>query len=175
MTYNFVQFNTFLFVATVKELCDSNPFKILELLDFSSGISLKSDVQLAAKVHQKWNSTTIRKIRNCSFKVDNKDFFAKPGGIYASIRSMNLRRSSITGECIDYIQINYNGGRSTSSQICGQVLENDSFSELARLSFVASSHIDLTVKVHVDDSYPLATHETLELYLVFTAFHSEYT
>lgn len=106
-------------------MCPSNPLKKVfnKFLDNKPEIRLGEDGNSAALVQQNWNSSSFKRLDECSFNVDiikdNQQY--RNGGMYATIKRLNFRRNGEDGNCIDYIRFKF-GDRKTP-KICGQIDE----------------------------------------------------
>lgn len=125
----------------------------------------RPDELSAALISKKWDSNTYKSVEDCDFKVVAKQSEHElPRGIFASIRRMNLRKSS-SNDCIDFVV--FEVGSHKSPKICG-VIDGDAMYD--RSNFFEAPGGTMKVTVYLNRYTILESGKELEIDFVFTAY-----
>lgn len=155
----------------VSELCPSSDsltktFNTILLRNYRE-VHLGEDDQSAALVHLSWNSSTFKRYDDCRFKVvatiDGDQ--TRNRGVFVSIQRLNLRKSTYSEDCIDYIRFTF--GDQKSAKFCGRL--NASVDNVEKTYFGEGGGV-IEVRLKLDKFTPLKyIDDTLDVELVFTA------
>lgn len=169
---NFLVFFFFPFHSgSLTELCPAG--NTLEK-SFSSFFHTMKEVKLeeleksAALIQFSWNSSNFKRYEECKFRViatiiDDKT--NRNRGVFVSIRRLNLRKSPISEDCVDFIRFTF--GKTKSPKYCGQL--NASVDDVKKIYFGEGGGI-IDVQIRLDKLQPLRKeYDTLDVELVFTA------
>lgn len=155
----------------INKLCSSSKFKALldVILDDKPNVELeKSDHLSAALISHHWNDQTYKSVEYCDFMVITKTYRNEPlRGIFASIRSMNLRRKS-PNECIDYVTFEVGSGALQRSQkMCGTI-DGDEVYDLTNFFDAPGGTIKVTI--FINRYVTLEAGKELNIELSFTSY-----
>lgn len=168
--------NLFLFTLDkFNKLCTTSKFKAIvdALLDDKPNIELDNAMdQSAALIAQNWDNKTYKSVEYCDFKVIAKTSrYESPRGIFASIRRMNLRKSS-SNECIDYVVFEVGSGMQQKSQkMCG-IIEGDQVYDAS--NFFEAPGGTMKVVIFINRYTTLETGRDLGIELSFTAYDGKF-
>lgn len=121
----------------------------------------------AALIQFSWNSSNFKRYEDCKFRViatiiDDKQ---RNRGVFVSIRRLNLRKSPISEDCVDFIRFTF--GKTKSPKYCGQL--NASVDDVKKIYFGEGGGV-IDVQIRLDTFQPLRREfDTLDVELVFTA------
>lgn len=122
----------------------------------------------AALVQLSWNSSNFKRYEDCKFRVVasiNDDKTNRNRGVFVSIRRLNLRKSPISEDCVDFIRFTF--GKTKSPKYCGQL--NASVDDVKKIYFGEGGGV-IDVQIRLDTFQPLRKEfDTLDVELVFTA------
>lgn len=130
-------------------------------------VHLGENDQSAALVQFSWNSSNFKRYEDCKFRViatiiDDK---TRNRGVFVSIRRLNLRKSPISEDCVDFIRFTF--GKTKSPKYCGQL--NASVDDVKKIYFGEGGGV-IDVQIRLDTFQPLRKEfDTLDVELVFTA------
>lgn len=159
-----------LFAGSLTELCppgNSLQKSFSTLFRTMREVHLGENDQSAALVQFSWNSSNFKRYEDCKFRViatiiDDK---TRNRGVFVSIRRLNLRKSPITADCVDFIRFTF--GKTKSPKYCGQL--NASVDDVKKIYFGEGGGI-IDVQIRLDTFQPLRKEfDTLDVELVFTA------
>lgn len=177
MLYAFPKYINFHQISdALNDLCPANPLKMVfnKLMDNKPEIKIGENDNSAVLVHQNWNSSSFKRLDECSFNVDNPHDDKKwsVNGIFITVKRLNLRRHGKDGECIDYVRFKY-GDRKTP-KLCGQI-DASSANYEAYTFDVPLRNAPIKVYISIDKLRPLQRIEdTLDIELVFTKYKSRF-
>lgn len=160
----------FLNLGTLTELCppgNSLQKSFSTLFRTMREVHLGENDKSAALVQFSWNSSNFKRYEDCKFRViatiiDDK---TRNRGVFVSIRRLNLRKSPISEDCVDFIRFTF--GKTKSPKYCGQL--NASVDDVKKIYFGEGGGI-IDVQIRLDTFQPLRKEfDTLDVELVFTA------
>lgn len=157
-------------LGVLTELCppkDSLQKSFSTLFRTMREVHLGENDQSAALIQFSWNSSTFKRYDDCRFRVTAtiNDDKTRNRGVFLSIRRLNLRKSPMSEDCIDFIRFTYVGSK--SPRYCGQL--NASVDDVKKIYFGESGGI-VDVQIKLDVFQPLRQlDDTLDVELVFTA------
>lgn len=152
------------------KLCPTSKFQEIvdTILNDKPNVELENSNDLsAAKISQKWDEKTYKKVDYCDFKVIAKGPRYPFRGIFAAIRQMNLRKGT-ENECIDYVLFEVGAGeKQKSRKMCGKVDGDDAYDVS---NFFEAPGGTMKVTFHISRYATLKHDEELGIELIFTSY-----